>query len=66
MAAEARVPFKEEVCMQRKAPPWFPLISARHQEKLSKDQTVDEQQVPGCPCSCPLCEARDIYDGLHM
>lgn len=38
--------------MQRKALPHsLSVLSAWHQEKLSRDQTVDKQQVPQCPCT---------------
>lgn len=47
---------RESACKGR--PFYTPLLSAWHQEKLGRDQNVNKQQVPGCPCT--LFETHDI------
>lgn len=47
MADKARIPFKEGVCMQR--PFYTAILPVWHQEKVSRGQSVDTQQVPGAP-----------------
>lgn len=47
MADKARIPFKEGDCMQR--PFYTAILPVWHQERVSRGQSVDTQQVPGAP-----------------